>query len=240
MHQGCKIKPPFFEIGPKAYLFGDEALRLAQHADRMSAKYNVSIIFTPQYVDLKLIAEKNKNLFVFAQHMDSLRIGRGIGSVLPEAIKAAGAKGVLLNHSEKRLEKEVIKETIARADEVGLISMVCADDEPNAVEIARLSPNIIVVESPEMIGTGKRLENDEIEIKKINQLVWAINPGILVLHGAGVNSGKDVFNIIYSGSQGTGSTSGIILAKNPFNMLEEMVRATREAWDKKQNKGESK
>jgi triosephosphate isomerase len=33
--------------------------------------------------------------------MDSLPIGRGIGSVLPEALKGDGAVGVLLNHAEK-------------------------------------------------------------------------------------------------------------------------------------------
>jgi triosephosphate isomerase len=234
------VTPPFFEIGPKAYLFGKDALMLAQHADRMSEKYHVSIIFTPQYVDIPLLVKKTRNLFIFAQHMDSLRIGRGIGSVLPEAVKAAGAKGVLLNHAEKKLEKTVIRETIERADEVGLISMVCADDEQDALEIARLDPNIIIVESPELIGTGKRSKNDRTEIERVNRNVWAINPDILILHGAGVSSGKDVYQIIASGSQGSGSTSGIIQAEEPFTKLEEMVKAVREAWDKRHStKGEN-
>ena len=239
MYQGTQITPPFFEVGPKAYLYGDEVLRLAKHADQMSEKYNVSIIFTPQYVDIPSLVNNTKNLFIFAQHMDPLRVGRGIGSVLPEAIKAAGAKGVLLNHAEKKIDKEIVAQTIARADEVGLISMVCADDQQKAVEIAQFSPNIIIVESPALIGTGKRLDNDEVEINKTNLAVWSVDPRILILHGAGISSGKDVFNIISAGSQGAGSTSGIVLAKNPFAMLEEMIRASREAWDKKIKKGET-
>jgi triosephosphate isomerase len=36
--------------------------------------------------------------------MDPLPIGKGNGTVLPEAVKAAGAVGVLLNHAEKTNE----------------------------------------------------------------------------------------------------------------------------------------
>ena len=90
MYKGIKIKPPFFEIGPKAFLFGEEMLKLAKIADEASKKYDVRIIITPQYTDLRLLAQETENLLVFAQHMDPLPIGRGLGSVLPEAIKATG------------------------------------------------------------------------------------------------------------------------------------------------------
>jgi len=233
MYKKHTLTPPFFEIGPKVYLYGDEVLRLAQHADQLSKKYNVSIIFTPQYVDIPAVVNNTRNLFVFAQHMDPVRIGRGIGAVLPEAIKAAGAKGVLLNHAEKKLDRDMLVQTIQRADEVGLISMVCADDGNEALEIAQHAPNIIVVESPALIGTGQRTGNDEVEIGRVNQSIWAINPDILILHGAGIGKGSDVYNIISLGSQGAGSTSGIILADDPLAMMEEMIKAARSAWDDK-------
>ena len=81
MYRGITITPPFFEIGPKAYLYGKDVLKLARHADRLSAKYCVQVIFTPQYVDIPILARAVKNLLIFAQHMDSLPVGRGIGSV---------------------------------------------------------------------------------------------------------------------------------------------------------------
>ncbi len=68
----------------------------------MSAKYGVQIIFTPQSVDIRLLALEMQRVLVFAQHMDSLEVGRGIGSVLPEAVKAAGAAGVLLKSRRKK------------------------------------------------------------------------------------------------------------------------------------------
>ncbi len=46
MYRGLKITPPFFEIGPKAYLYGTEVLKLARHADKVGKKYAVQIIIT--------------------------------------------------------------------------------------------------------------------------------------------------------------------------------------------------
>jgi triosephosphate isomerase len=231
MYSDFKIVPPFFEVGPKAYLYDRAVLALARHADEIGRKYDVRIIFTPQTVDIRLVVEGTKNLLVFAQHMDALPVGRGVGSVLPEAVKAAGAVGVLLNHVEKRLSMEELEHTIRRADEVGLVSMACANDLEEAVSIARMVPNIIIVESPELIEGGKRAENDPETVARINATIWEINPEIRVLHGAGISSGRDVYNIIMAGSQAAGSTSGIIKAPDPFAMLEEMIRAEREAWD---------
>jgi triosephosphate isomerase len=225
------ITPPFFEIGPKAYLYGKQALALAKHADKMSKQYNVRTIFTPQYVDIPILASETENLLIFAQHMDSIVVGRGVGSVLPEAIKAAGASGVMLNHSEKPLSLSEIERTIKRADEVGLATMVCADTLDNVVAIAHLAPNILLAETPELIGVGKREVGDQLAIPKINDIVWKINPDIRVLHGAGISNGQDVYDIVALGAQGTGSTSGIIKAHDPYQMVEEMLRCVREAWD---------
>ncbi len=232
MYSGLQITPPFFEIGPKAYVYGPEALELARRADELSQRYDVQIIFTPQYVDIWPIAREMKRVLVFAQHMDSLGIGRGIGSVLPEAVKAAGAAGVLLNHAEKRLPMTLLGDTMRRADEVGLATMVCADNLDDAVAIARMQPNIIIAESPELIGVGKREPDDPEMIRRINQAVWEVNPKIRVLHGAGISCGQDVYAVIAAGAQGAGSTSGVLKAPHPTAMLEEMIRATRQAWDR--------
>jgi triosephosphate isomerase len=86
-----------------------------------------------------------------------------------------------------------------------------------------------------LIGVGKRQAQDQLAIGKINELVWKINPEIRVLHGAGISCGRDVYEIIAAGAQATGSTSGIILAKDPFAMLEEMICSVRAAWDERQS-----
>jgi len=230
------IQPPFFELGPKAYMYGKEFIELSIFADQLSEKYDVRIIVTPQYVDIPVIAKETKNIFVFAQHMDSLNVGRGIGAVLPEAIKAAGASGVLLNHVEKRLSIEELKKTVERARAVGLMTMVCADDLANSIEVAKMKPTIIIAESPELIGGGKRGEKEVEAIQVINEAVHSISENTLVLHGAGIRGPDDVFEVIASGAQGTGSTSGVMLAEDRYLVLEKMIKSVREAWEKTNKK----
>ena len=231
MYFGLSILPPFFEIGPKAYIYGARLLELARHADDASRKYDVRIILTPQTVDIPMLAREMVNVLVFAQHMDALKIGRGMGAVLPEAIREAGAVGVMLNHVEHRIPYDTIESTIRRADQVGLATIACADTIDEAALIARMQPNIVLVESPGMIETGGRDELAHAEIARINQAVWDVNPEIRVMHGAGIQSGQDVYKVIAAGALGTGSTSGILLAKDPVAMLDEMIHAVRSAWD---------
>ena len=44
MIQNLKIKAPFFEIGPKNYLWGDDVVELAKVADEASKKYDVKTV----------------------------------------------------------------------------------------------------------------------------------------------------------------------------------------------------
>lgn len=213
-------------------------LELALCADELSARYNVPIILTPQYVDIRPIAKATSNLLVFAQHIDPVHVGRGNGSVLPEAVKDAGAVGTMLNHSEKPLSPQVLKESVARADEVGLASIVCAGTLNEVESVARLRPNIIIAEAPELIGVGSTAPEDRPDIAGINRLVWSIDPGILMLHAAGISNGKDVYQIIAAGSQGSGSSSGVFKADDPRAMLEEMIHAVRQGWDDTHQSGE--
>ena len=101
MNKNCTIKAPFFEIGPKSYLYGDEILELAKAADAASEKYDVDIIFTCPVVDIRRVKENTKRIHVFAPHMDPIPVGRGLADILPESLVAAGAEGVMLNHVEK-------------------------------------------------------------------------------------------------------------------------------------------
>ena len=229
MYKGVTIKPPFFEIGPKAFLYGEEMLELAKAADEASVKYDVRIIITPQPTDIYLLAQNTKHVLIFAQHMDPLPIGRGLGAILPEAVKAAGAVGVMLNHAEKPMTIADLSQAIKRADEVGLATIVCADSIKEAEAIASFSPNIIVAEPTELIGTGKT--SDSEYVIATTSAIKKINPEIQVLPAAGIKNGQDVYNIIKAGAEGTGTTSGIMKAENPKAMLDEMIRAVRTAWD---------
>ena len=231
MYRGVEIRPPFFEVGPKAYAYGEDVLALGRRADALSEAYGVQILLTPQTVDVPVVAAQLQHVLVFAQHMDSLRRGRGQGSVLPEALKAAGAAGVMLNHVERRLTREELARTISRADEVGLATMVCADDADDAMDIARMRPNVIIVESPDLIGSRESGTGARGSVADTDRAIHEVDPNIRVLHGAGITGPQDVYDVIAAGAQATGSSSAIFDADDPAAMLEAMIKAVRAGWD---------
>lgn len=237
MIEGMKIKAPFFEIGPKNYLWGDDVVELAKVADAASKKYNVDIIFTTPITELRRVKEATQYIHVFAPHMDSLKPGRGLADILPEAVKAAGAEGVMLNHCEKPLTVAELKAAIVRADEVGLATIVCADSCAEAAAIAHLRPNIIVAEPTELIGTGKASDKEYVEAS--TRAVKDVDPTIMVLQGAGIKCYDDVYRNIFAGADATGSSSGIVglpTAEARYQMVDDMIRAVREAYDARNGK----
>ncbi|MBR5838766.1 MAG: triose-phosphate isomerase, partial [Victivallales bacterium] len=225
------IKAPFFEIGPKSYLFGQDVIDLAVAADEASKKYDVDIIFTTPIGEIARVTAATSRIHVFAPHMDPLRPGRGLADILPESLVAAGAEGVMLNHCEKPLTLAVLRETIKRADEVGLATIVCADSMAEASMIAMLKPNIIVAEPSELIGTGVSVGPQYVEAA--TKAVKDIDPEILVLTAAGIANGNDVYNAIIAGADATGSSSGVAKAKDRAAMVDEMISAVRRAWNER-------
>lgn len=228
----CKIKAPFFEIGPKSYLYGDDIMELALAADAASEKYDVDVIFTCPVVDIRRVAEATKRLHVFAPHMDPIYPGRGLADTLPESLVAAGAEGVMLNHVEKPLAFDVLAETIKRADEVGLTTIVCADSMADAGKIAGLHPDIIVAEPSELIGTGVSVGPEYVAAA--TDSVKNVDQNILVLTAAGIAGGEDVYNTIMAGADATGSSSGVAKATDRPAMVDEMISAVRRAWNERQ------
>ena len=231
MISNCKIKAPFFEIGPKSYLYGQDVIDLAIAADKASEKYGVDIIFTTPIVEIARVKAATKHIHVFAPHMDPIVPGRGLADILPESLVAAGAEGVMLNHVEKPLDFETLEKTIQRAEEVGLTTIVCADSMADASKIATLNPDIIVAEPSELIGTGVSVGPEYVEAA--TKCVKDVNADILVLTAAGIANGQDVYNTIIAGADATGSSSGIAKAPDRAAMVDEMIAAVRKAWDER-------
>lgn len=223
------IRPPFFEIGPKSYLYGEAILALARAADEAADRFGVDVIFTTPYADLRLVAGATRHLHIFAPHMDPLPVGRGLADILPESVQAAGATGVMLNHCERPLSLAALQQTIVRARALGMATIVCADTIEEARAVAMLEPDIVVAEPAALIGTGQASEMAYVQASI--EAVKAVNPDILVLQGAGIRNGEDVYRVIVAGAEGTGSSSGIAAAQDPTAMAVEMIASVRRAWD---------
>lgn len=237
MLKNYKISEPFFEYGPKCYMYGETLLNMAKGLEKLAKKYNVDVVLDIPDTEIYNIAHNvdTKRVHVYSQHMDSIEVGRGMGRTLPEALKAAGAVGVMLNHAEHKLSIEEIEKAIKRADEVGLATMVCADSIEEVKAVARLAPNILVAEPTELIGTGKPA--DKAYVDEVIRVIKEINPNIKPFPSAGISKGEDCYNIIKAGSSASGCSSAIAKAKEPLKLAEEMIAAVRRAYDERRTNG---
>ena len=127
------IRTPYFEIGTKNYIYGDKVLEYAKAADAAAEKYDIDVLFITPAVEIRRVVENTKHLIVLAPYMDTLRPGRGMADILPEGLKAAGAKGVVINHCEKPMSLPQMKATIDRARELDFLVFACADTIAEAV-----------------------------------------------------------------------------------------------------------
>jgi len=222
-----KIRVPFFETSAKCYIWGDELLKMAKAADAAAVKYDVDVLYIVPPTDLRRIREECPNLILLAPYMDTLRPGRGMASILPEALKDAGAQGVVINHCERPMTLTEIKATIDRANELDMFSFVCADTIEEARAVAQLSPDVINPEPSELIGSGQA--SDMSYVMEAIKAVKEINPNILVEQAAGITTAQQIYDFIMAGSEAAGSASGLLQATDPIALLDEMVSYVRKA-----------
>ncbi len=231
MYQGIQLRPPVFEIGLKAYMYGAQAVALALEAEKAGLEHDVRVVFDPQAVDIRPVAKATSSLLVFAQHMDPVAIGRGNGSILPESLRDAGAHGTMLNHAEKPMSMAEIERAVRRADEVGLATMVCADSPEQAEAVARFGPNVVLAEPPSLIGSGTSVGSAMSGfVRETLDRVGAVDPRIVVLCAAGVRTPDDVTAMVQLGVPATGCTSGIVTAPDPVAQTWAMIAAMGAAW----------
>src|SRR2546422_8031605 len=140
----CKTYPE--ALGKRGW---DLAGRLAAVAQETGA----SVVLAPPASDLAHVA-KLVRVPVFAQHVDAVTPGPTTGWLPPESLLEAGAAGTLINHSERKVAWEEMAKSVPRCRELGLEVIACADDIVEAETLAKLSPDYIAIEPPELIGGG--------------------------------------------------------------------------------------
>ena len=209
-----KINKPIIVVNLKTYKSGKEALKLAKAIE----KVDKNIIVGVQASDLYLIS-KNTKLQVYCQHADSFNVGRNTGYILPEAIKTSGAVGVFLNHSEHKLDFEILDKTVRRCREIGLKILVFASDLQEAKKIENLNADYLTVEPPELVAGDVSVSNARPEL--ISDVAKNLKSKFLV--GAGIKNNNDVRKAMELGASGIAVSSDITTADNPLKALKELI-----------------
>lgn len=161
---------------------------------------------------------------VFSQHVDPFEPGACTGFIIPSGIKAAGAKGSLVNHSEHRIGTENVGKIVSLLKQNGLESIVCGENSAECAELAKFGPDWIAVEPPELIGSGISVSKAKPEvISSTIEAVHASNSTVKVLCGAGISTKEDVEKSLELGAKGVLLASAYVKAKEPVKFLQEFA-----------------
>jgi len=148
------------------------------------------------------------------------------GHITAEMVKEAGAVGVMINHSERRVRLDEISFILGKARKLGLETLVCADTPEVAAAVSVLNPSMLAIEPPELIGTGIPVSKAKPEVvtgtvSKVREL----NKEVTILTGAGITTGDDVAAAIRLGTQGVLVASAVMKAQDPAKVIKEMVES---------------
>ncbi|MBI2578435.1 MAG: triose-phosphate isomerase [Candidatus Aenigmarchaeota archaeon] len=157
---------------------------------------------------------------VLAQHVDAADFGAFTGHFIPEAAKESGAEGVVINHSEMPLDLKTIEKTIARSKSCGLKTLVCAATPEMVSAVSFFNPDIISIEPPALIGTGKA--SSQFMPGIISGAVKG-SRGIPLICGAGIAAADDVRKAVELGCAGIMLSSAVVKSEKPEEKIKELA-----------------
>ena len=206
-------------------VLGEGSVRLALAVKRVSETVEVEAIVAPPTPMLALVASKTKAQ-VYSQSVGSSTGDRTTGTILPEAVKAAGASGTILNHSESRSSPAALRKLVPRLVSMGMGVCLCAETTQEAVELALTGPRYLAIEPPELIGSGMAVSKAKPEL--VERTVSAVKKagyGGKVLCGAGIVDGGDVEKAVELGADGILVASSVVKAPDWESKVRELARS---------------
>jgi triosephosphate isomerase len=220
---------PFLLINFKTYLeaTGKRAIELSRKIESVARETGVKVGLAPQFCDIDQVAS-HVSLPVFAQHIDPIKPGAYTGHVLAESVKAAGAMGTIINHSERMLSLHDIEKTLEQARDAGLTTVACAGTARLAAAITLFEPDMVAIEPPELIGSGRAVSKEHPEIVSDSvRKIRSVNSKVKILCGAGISTGEDVYAALKLGAEGVLVASGVVKAAKPEEVMMDFCQAVR-------------
>ena len=197
---------------------GDAAIKLLSLVKQVAQETGVPIFPIAQAVDIYRITQE-LGIEVWAQHVDPIDPGRHFGWISPASVKAAGASGVVINHSEHPVSPDVIQATIAKAREYSLKTLVLCETPDLARQVSAWNPDYIGYEKGELIaGPVSMIDQEEANIR---QLAGEISQPLII--GAGITTGEHVKKTLAAGGKGVILASAFVKSPDPRAKLMELA-----------------
>ena len=214
---------PLILVNLKTYHegMGQNAHRIAAAAETVGRESGVVIGIAPVFTEIRPMSQ-HYAIPVYAQHIDAITPGAHTGHILPEEVRAAGAHGTLINHSERRLTLADIDACVQASRRLRLESVVCTNNDSTSAAAAALRPDYVAIEPPELIGSGVSVSKADPGIieRSVNQSGVV---DVRVLTGAGIQSGECVKIAVDLGTSGVLLASSVVKADDPAAVLRDLV-----------------
>jgi triosephosphate isomerase (TIM) len=222
---GAPLGRPLFVLNLKTFpgVLGAGADRIGRLLADEGRAAGVSVAIAPAFPDVGRLAT-NLPIPVLSQHVDPLDPGAHTGFVPVEAVRAAGARGSLVNHSEHPISSAEVRDAVRRLTAVGLAAIVCARDVAAARRLARVHPAYLAVEPPELIGGDRAVSTARPEVVSGTvEAVRTVAPGTITLCGAGVHDRRDVRRALELGAGGVLVASAVTRASDTKGAIRELL-----------------
>ena len=208
-------------------VLGEGAVRLALAIKRVSDAVDFEAIAAPPTPMISLVASKTK-VQVYSQSVGSAAGDKTTGAILPEAVRAAGATGTILNHSESRRTPAELKKLVPRLVSMGMGVCLCAQTSEEAAELSLFGTRYLAIEPPELIGSGVAVSKAKPDL--IERTVAAARRagfGGKILCGAGIVTGEDVSRAVQLGADGVLVASSVVKAGDWESKVRELANSLK-------------
>lgn len=218
---------PHFLINFKTYegTAGEDGLAYARTVERVAAETGAAFAVMPQTPDLRLLDDET-DLPLVAQAADAAGTGRGTGAILPGTLRDAGADGVMINHPENRQTVPDVAALLERCQSLGLDSVVCVADVETGRAMATLSPDWLLFEKPEDVGTDRAMPRTHPDrVRAFLDAVGRVDSGVRVIVGGGISTAEDVASGFELGVDAAGAASAALGADDRAGWLRAIAGA---------------
>ncbi|VVB71208.1 Triosephosphate isomerase [uncultured archaeon] len=184
----------------------NESLKILKEIESLNDE---RIYLSPPINSLDYLNIRKKKCQIISQNVDSIETGAFTGSTNLELLMKNKVDGTLINHSERRAEKQFVRKVCDYTKNTSFKTIICCENLREALEFQKYNPSYIAYEPRELIGSGISVSNAKPEIVK-TFCSKIKNP----LIGAGITSIQDVEKGIELGANGFLIASAFVKTKN--------------------------
>lgn len=187
------------------------------------------IYIAPAISDLSLVRNEFPSLNLVAQNVVSKFTPQSTGNVTPDILLDLNIRYSFFNHSENRVEKELLHDDILEIQKRGVKLIVCCESISESKDLLKVNPFGIAYEPKELIGGDYSVTNRSDEVKQFIDETRNFTTSFI---GAGIQAGGDIKKGLELGAEGFLIASSFVKAEDHGSKIREFLKPFMELRNK--------